>query len=431
MPPAVLVGRLAASLGQPRSPTGQRLRAQRAIHYGFGAGLGVAYSVAATRWPWRDAGPRNARRPRDLRGHPRLRPPRARNPATAVAAGARGGGVGVGIARPSSAQRSRPRAGHPRAGTSPHRGTPDPSPAISSSAVGCTRVRAGFVAPSELYRCPRDPAGRAAGRSASPAAASVAGSGPASFPRQWSMWIAFGFTEYLKSLYVQCSSSASVIPIANRDAHAIHRRSGSPDLRLRSQVWDPGADLAACQRSGPGNHSPLSPVWRPALRWVAFSWLRQLGDQRSGKCHRRPLPCRRHRLGVHRFFGAARCRRGCDCGGPGSGSLRSADAMRLAAVLFLISALGTGLVDSLAWLIVFRVIGGVGVGMASVVAPAYIAEIAPARVAGSTGLSATAGDRVGDLRVAAGRLCVCDRGRRLRTSHFGWASRRGGGCSWR
>jgi SP family sugar:H+ symporter-like MFS transporter len=60
-------------------------------------------------------------------------------------------------------------------------------------------------------------------------------------------------------------------------------------------------------------------------------------------------------------------------------------AMRLAAVLFLISALGTGLVDSLAWLIVFRVIGGVGVGMASVVAPTYIAEIAPARARGRLG----------------------------------------------
>jgi SP family sugar:H+ symporter-like MFS transporter len=60
-------------------------------------------------------------------------------------------------------------------------------------------------------------------------------------------------------------------------------------------------------------------------------------------------------------------------------------AMRLAAVLFFISALGTGLVDSLALLIVFRVIGGVGVGIASVVAPAYIAEIAPARVRGRLG----------------------------------------------
>src|SRR3954468_18696661 len=60
-------------------------------------------------------------------------------------------------------------------------------------------------------------------------------------------------------------------------------------------------------------------------------------------------------------------------------------AMLLAAVLFLISALGAGLVDTLGWLIVFRVIGGIGVGMASVIAPAYIAEIAPASMRGRLG----------------------------------------------
>ena len=59
--------------------------------------------------------------------------------------------------------------------------------------------------------------------------------------------------------------------------------------------------------------------------------------------------------------------------------------MWLAAVLFLISALGAGLVDTLGLLVVFRVIGGVGVGMASVIAPAYIAEIAPARIRGRLG----------------------------------------------
>jgi MFS transporter, SP family, sugar:H+ symporter len=59
--------------------------------------------------------------------------------------------------------------------------------------------------------------------------------------------------------------------------------------------------------------------------------------------------------------------------------------MRLAAVLFLASALGTGLATSLGMLIAFRVIGGVGVGVASVIAPAYIAEIAPARIRGRLG----------------------------------------------
>jgi MFS transporter, SP family, sugar:H+ symporter len=60
-------------------------------------------------------------------------------------------------------------------------------------------------------------------------------------------------------------------------------------------------------------------------------------------------------------------------------------AMRVAAVLFLVSAVGTGLASTPGMLIGFRVIGGVGVGVASVIAPAYIAEIAPARVRGRLG----------------------------------------------
>jgi SP family sugar:H+ symporter-like MFS transporter len=59
--------------------------------------------------------------------------------------------------------------------------------------------------------------------------------------------------------------------------------------------------------------------------------------------------------------------------------------MRIAAVLFLLSALGTGFAPSLWVLIVFRIIGGLGVGMASVIAPAYIAEISPARIRGRLG----------------------------------------------
>lgn len=59
--------------------------------------------------------------------------------------------------------------------------------------------------------------------------------------------------------------------------------------------------------------------------------------------------------------------------------------MQVAAVLFLVSALGSGFAPNLATLIVFRIIGGLGVGIASVIAPAYIAEIAPARLRGRLG----------------------------------------------
>lgn len=50
--------------------------------------------------------------------------------------------------------------------------------------------------------------------------------------------------------------------------------------------------------------------------------------------------------------------------------------------LYFISAVGSGIVDDWVLFMVFRFIGGVGVGAASVVAPVYSAEIAPARVRG-------------------------------------------------
>jgi putative membrane protein len=49
MPPAVLVDRASLALGR-RLTVPQRLRAQHVIHYGMGAGLGLAYDAAARRW---------------------------------------------------------------------------------------------------------------------------------------------------------------------------------------------------------------------------------------------------------------------------------------------------------------------------------------------------------------------------------------------
>ena len=59
--------------------------------------------------------------------------------------------------------------------------------------------------------------------------------------------------------------------------------------------------------------------------------------------------------------------------------------MRIAAILFFISAIGTGISPYLWWLVLFRIVGGLGVGFASVIAPAYIAEIAPAKLRGRLG----------------------------------------------
>ncbi|HET7162572.1 MAG TPA: sugar porter family MFS transporter [Rhodanobacteraceae bacterium] len=59
--------------------------------------------------------------------------------------------------------------------------------------------------------------------------------------------------------------------------------------------------------------------------------------------------------------------------------------MQVAAALLAAGALGAGLAGSVAWLIAWRVVGGIGVGVASVVAPAYIAEVSPAWIRGRLG----------------------------------------------
>ena len=54
----------------------------------------------------------------------------------------------------------------------------------------------------------------------------------------------------------------------------------------------------------------------------------------------------------------------------------------ISAILFLVSAIGTAVPKSLITFILFRIIGGVGVGAASMTSPMYIAEISPARIRG-------------------------------------------------
>ncbi|WP_237060099.1 sugar porter family MFS transporter [Microbulbifer sediminum] len=73
---------------------------------------------------------------------------------------------------------------------------------------------------------------------------------------------------------------------------------------------------------------------------------------------------------------------GCAVGAFGAG--RMADIwgrkrlLLLAAVFFLLSAWGSGIASSSLEFVVFRVIGGLAVGAASVLSPAYISEVAPA-----------------------------------------------------
>ncbi|MBB6501953.1 sugar porter family MFS transporter [Pedobacter cryoconitis] len=56
--------------------------------------------------------------------------------------------------------------------------------------------------------------------------------------------------------------------------------------------------------------------------------------------------------------------------------------LMLSALLFLFSAIGTASANSYTLLILARMLGGMGVGVASIVAPLYISEIAPATIRG-------------------------------------------------
>ena len=80
---------------------------------------------------------------------------------------------------------------------------------------------------------------------------------------------------------------------------------------------------------------------------------------------------------------------GCAVGAWFAGSLSNRygriPVMVIAAILFFVSAVGSGLAFGVWDLILWRVIGGLGVGAASVIAPAYIAEVAPARFRGRLG----------------------------------------------
>jgi sugar porter (SP) family MFS transporter len=59
--------------------------------------------------------------------------------------------------------------------------------------------------------------------------------------------------------------------------------------------------------------------------------------------------------------------------------------MKIAAAFFLVSAIGTALAPNVELIVLFRIVGGIGVGVASVIAPAYIAETSPPSIRGRLG----------------------------------------------
>lgn len=79
----------------------------------------------------------------------------------------------------------------------------------------------------------------------------------------------------------------------------------------------------------------------------------------------------------------AGCIAGCALAGWIGDSLGRRLVLVIAAVLFLVSAVGAAASSSYAQFIAFRILGGVGIGAASIASPIYIAEMAPRAWRGS------------------------------------------------
>lgn len=78
------------------------------------------------------------------------------------------------------------------------------------------------------------------------------------------------------------------------------------------------------------------------------------------------------------------------------------------AVLFTLSAFGTGYVDNFTPFIIFRLIGGVGIGLASTLSPMFIAEIAPAKYRGQFVAINQLTIVIGILAAQIANLCIAD-----------------------
>ena len=77
------------------------------------------------------------------------------------------------------------------------------------------------------------------------------------------------------------------------------------------------------------------------------------------------------------------CMFGAGLAGPASDRIGRRRFMLVAAVLFFVSAIGCALPRNITEFVIFRFIGGLGIGAASILSPLYIAEISPARIRGA------------------------------------------------
>ena len=81
-------------------------------------------------------------------------------------------------------------------------------------------------------------------------------------------------------------------------------------------------------------------------------------------------------------------------------------------------------------MVLFRIVGGIGVGVASVIAPAYIAETSPPRIRGRLGSLQQLAIVFGIFLSFAVNWLLQSAGGRPERSAVARASTPGAGCSW-
>ena len=79
----------------------------------------------------------------------------------------------------------------------------------------------------------------------------------------------------------------------------------------------------------------------------------------------------------------------------------------VAAILFGVSAIGSAICKDITTFYIYRIIGGVGVGLASVASPIYIAEMAPAKFRGRLGLLYQLAIVIGSLVLQRRVTAIC------------------------
>jgi len=103
-----------------------------------------------------------------------------------------------------------------------------------------------------------------------------------------------------------------------------------------------------------------------------------------------------------------------------SKSLGRKMALLIAAFLFFISALGSAIPETVTQLVIARIVGGLGVGIASLVSPMYIAEVSPSHMRGRLVSSYQLAIVVGILVVFFVNYLIADFGNEEWVVDVGW-----------